>query len=167
VSRTVVGIAAREQVAVGVRLLEALKAEGEEIHLVLTAAASAALGDEAKAVRALADRTYGEHNQAARISSGSFLTRGMVVAPCDAGSLAAIAMGLATNLVYRAADVTLKERRPLVLGLVGDEPGHAERENLERAAGVPGLVTLRLGASSGGAVDRLLAALGIGEEQRR
>lgn len=157
-SRTVVGIAARERLDVGVRLLEALRDAGEETHLVMTAAAARALGDREAAVQALADRCYAERNQAARISSGSFLTRGMVVAPCDTGSLAAIAMGFATNLVYRAADVTLKESRPLVLGLVGDRLGHAEREHLERAALVPGLVTLRLD----GGVDELLAALGVG-----
>jgi 4-hydroxy-3-polyprenylbenzoate decarboxylase len=160
-SRTVVGIAARERLDIGVRLLEALHDAGEETHLVLTTTASAALGEEARAVVALADRGYGERNQAARISSGSFLTRGMVVAPCDGASLAAITMGLATNLVYRAADVTLKERRPLVLGLVGDRPNHAERENHERAARVPGLVTLRLGNSLDDSVHRLLTALGI------
>ncbi|HET7046302.1 MAG TPA: flavoprotein [Gaiellaceae bacterium] len=157
-----VGIAAREQLVYGARLLEALHRAGEETHVVLTPAASAALGDEAAAVLALADRSYAASNQAARISSGSFLTRGMVVAPCDGGSLAAIAMGLATNLVYRAADVTLKEGRPLVLGLVGAGAGRAQRESLERAARVPGLVTLRLEGSLDDGVDSLLAALGLG-----
>jgi 4-hydroxy-3-polyprenylbenzoate decarboxylase len=160
-NRTVVGMAAGERLNYGIGLLDALRRAGEETHMVLTATATRALGDDAEAVLARADRTYAERNQAARISSGSFLTRGMVVAPCDSASLAAITMGLATNLVYRAADVTLKELRPLVLGLVGDGPPHIERESLERAAHVPKLVTMRLEGPVDDAVDRLLGALGI------
>lgn len=161
-SRIVVGMAAAENLAIGSQLLKALRAEGVETHLVLTAVASAALGADAQSVLALADRTYAEGNQAARISSGSFLTRGMVVAPCDSSSLAAIAMGLAANLVYRAADVTLKEGRPLVLGLPPGDLGPAARENLERAAAIPGLTTLRLDGPVDETVRRLLAVLGIG-----
>lgn len=107
----------------------------------------------------LATREYAEENQAARISSGSFLTRGMVVVPCDARSLAAIAMGLATNLVYRAADVTLKERRPLVLGLTEQPAGAIERDVLARAEGVPGLLALPLAGPPEEAAASLLARL--------
>lgn len=154
-SRVVVGMAAERGLEYGVALLERLRAEGLESHLVLTAAAATALGEDAPRVRALAAREYAEGNQAARISSGSFLTRGMIVAPCDARALASIAMGLATNLVYRAADVTLKEGRPLVLGLPEVASSTVERDMLARAAGVPGLVVLPLAS----AVDKAAADL--------
>ena len=68
-------------------------------------------------VKALADEVYGENDQAAAVSSGSFLTRGMVIAPCSTKTLAAVASGYSHNLIGRAADVTLKERRPLVLAV--------------------------------------------------
>ena len=128
--------------AIGV--LEALRREHAEIHLVMTDTVEATLESDLDRVRGLADQVYAPFNQAARISSGSFLTRGMVVVPCDARSLAAIAMGLATNLVYRAADVTLKEQRPLVLGLPSAPASEIDRLNLDRARRVPrlGVVTL-------------------------
>jgi len=158
-NRIVVGIAGRQGLEYGSALLETLRAAGIESHLVVTAAAAAALGPDAQALRALADRDYAETNQAARISSGSFLTRGMIVAPCDAGSLASIAMGLATNLVYRAADVTLKESRPLVLGLPEAPSGAVERDMLARAAAVPGLAVLPLSGPADEAAAGLLAQL--------
>lgn len=154
-----VGIAADRGLEYAVAFLEALQREGLESHVVLTGAAAAAPGDDLARVRMLATREYAEDNQAARISSGSFLTRGMVVVPCDARSLAAIAMGLATNLVYRAADVTLKERRPLVLGLTEQLAGPIERDVLARAEGVPGLLTLQLAGRPGEAAAALLAQL--------
>ena len=68
-------------------------------------------------MKALADVSYGENDQAAAVSSGSYLTRGMVIAPCSTKTLAAVAAGFAYNLVCRAADVMLKERRRLVLAV--------------------------------------------------
>jgi 4-hydroxy-3-polyprenylbenzoate decarboxylase len=172
--RVVVGMSGREGIAYGARLLEVLGERSFERHLVASSRARDALGAHVGfgpgALRLLADRIYGDDNQAARISSGSFLTRGMVVAPCSLGSLAAIANGLATNLVHRAADVTVKEGRPLVLGLV-EEPSELDCENLERLQAVPGVFVdslPRLGEAGERAdaalergVDRLLARLGI------
>lgn len=160
-TRVVVGMAAEQGLEYGVAVLETLRTASLEAHLVVSAPAAAALGADVARVRSLATRDYAEGNQAARISSGSFLTRGMIVVPCDARSLAAITMGLATNLVYRAADVTLKESRPLVLGLPEPAQGAIERDMLARAAGVPGLVTLPLAGSPEEAAAELLAQLGV------
>lgn len=159
--RVVVALAGAEGLEYGTRLLEALARAGIEIHLVLTGAAASALGAEADAARALAAQVHAEGNQAARISSGSFLNRGMIVAPCDGGSVSAIVLGLATNLVYRAADVTLKEHRPLVLGVPAEALGRIPAEVLERAAHVPGLSIVPLGGPVEPAVGALLAQLGI------
>ena len=126
---------------------------------MLTPEAERELGAEYDRIRGLAAQVYAPSNQAARISSGSFLTRGMVVAPCDGAALAAISLGLATNLVYRAADVTLKERRPLVLGLVANGPMAIERDHLARAAEVPGLSTVPLEGPVDEAVARLVDLL--------
>ena len=152
-------MAAGEALAYGSRLVERLQEAGDEVHLVMTRAAERALGDDLERVRSLATQVYASGNQAARISSGSFLTRGMLVVPCDGAALAAITLGLATNLVYRAADVTLKEQRPLVLGLTTSDPSPIEREQLARAAEVPGLVAVALEGSPDEAVERLLAQL--------
>ena len=142
--RIVVGMASADGVSYGVRALAVLREAAAEIHLVMTEASEKGLGADLERVRSLADHVYAHENQAAPISSGSFLTRGMVVAPCDDAALAAITLGLATNLVFRAADVTLKERRPLVIGLVPSRPTAIEEEHLARAAEVPGLCVVRL-----------------------
>jgi flavin prenyltransferase len=160
-SRVVVALAAADGLAYGFRLLELLQSSRTESHLVVSRAAAAAPGFDIDAVRGLADQVYAEANQAARISSGSFLTRGMIVAPCDPGSLAAIAMGLATNLVYRAADVTLKEARPLVLGVPAAALTRVSPDMLERASSVPGLTVLPLEGPVDRAVGALLTQLGI------
>lgn len=158
----VVALAASERISCGRRVLEALRRSGAESHLVLATEAAAALGRDAEAVQALADHAYAEDNQAARISSGSFLTQGMIVAPCDGRALAAIVTGLATNLVYRAADVTLKEARPLVLGVPPPELQRVPPSILERAAAVPGLAVLALDEpDDDAAAAALLARIGI------
>ena len=150
--------------AYGIRLLETLRGGPLETHLVLTPEAEQALGDALDGVRALADHCYAHGNQAARISSGSFLTVGMIVAPCDRRSLAAISMGLATNLVYRSADVTLKEQRPLVLGLPEGATSPVDRENVERALRVPGLTIVPLSGPPEAAVGVLLDQLSAGRD---
>jgi polyprenyl P-hydroxybenzoate/phenylacrylic acid decarboxylase-like protein len=157
--RVVVGMASAEGIPYGVRALELLRDASAEIHLVMTQASEEALGIDLERVRALADSVYAHENQAAPISSGSFLTRGMVVAPCDGAGLAAITLGLATNLVFRAADVTLKERRPLVLGLAPSRPTAIEEEHLGRAAEVPGLCVVRLEGPEDAAAATLLEQL--------
>ncbi len=103
----------------GIRLLEALKALGVETHLIVSRWARATIQMETdyavRDVLDLATKVYSERDQAAAISSGSFRTEGMVVVPCSMKTLAAIRMGYADELVVRAADVTLKERRRLVI----------------------------------------------------
>src|SRR5215217_5642453 len=103
----------------GVRLLQMLHGLGIETHLVVSKWAARTLTHETphslKYVQSLASQNYGIGAQGAAISSGSFVTLGMVIAPCSMRTLAAIAHGLGDNLIHRAADVILKERRKLVL----------------------------------------------------
>lgn len=111
----------------GVRLLELLSAAGRETHLVMSRWAVRTLLHETSYTRADVERlaavVYNANDQGAAISSGSFLTAGMIVAPCSARSLAAIAHGVGEHLVHRAADVALKERRRLLLA-VREAPLH-------------------------------------------
>src|SRR5674476_1022820 len=117
--RLIVGITGATGAIFGIRLLEALKNTEVETHLVLSKWAIQTIEHEttytAKQVRALATVDHSEGNMGATISSGSFVTEGMVVAPCSMRSLAAIAHGTGDHLIHRAADVILKERRKLVL----------------------------------------------------
>lgn len=118
--RLVIGITGATGSAYGVRLLEELRAaRGWETHLVLTDAgvlnAHQELGLKRKDIERLAGRSYHPKDIGAAIASGSFLTEGMVIAPCSMKTLAAVAHAHADDLVSRAADVVLKERRRLVL----------------------------------------------------
>lgn len=117
--RLIVGISGASGVVYGVRLLELLRPTPVETHLVMTKSAEMTLAYETDmkpaAVRALADRSYAPGDVGAAISSGSFTTLGMIVAPCSIRSLSEIAAGTTTGLLTRAADVVLKERRRLVL----------------------------------------------------
>lgn len=123
--RLIVGITGATGTIFGVRLLEKLRATNVETHLVMSKWAARTLAHETtytlEQAQSLADHTYAPGNQGAAISSGSFLTRGMIVAPCSMRTLAAIATGQGDNLLHRAADVILKERRKLVL-LVRESP---------------------------------------------
>ena len=118
-TRLVVGITGATGTIFGVRLLQMLHGSGVETHLVVSKWAARTLTHETpyslKDVQNLATQSYGISAQGAAISSGSFVTLGMVIAPCSMRTLAAIAYGLGDNLIHRAADVILKERRKLVL----------------------------------------------------
>jgi 4-hydroxy-3-polyprenylbenzoate decarboxylase len=128
VKRLIVGITGASGAIYGVRILERLSDLPVETHLVATRWARVTIEHETgwtwPDVRALADVVHAEGDQAAAISSGSFRTDGMVIAPCSVKTLGAIANGFAYNLVCRAADVVLKERRRLVLA-VRETPLHA------------------------------------------
>ena len=117
--RLIVGITGATGAIFGIRLLEALRETDVETHLILSRWAVQTIEHEttytAEAVRALASVNHAAGDLGASVSSGSFVTEGMVVAPCSMRSLAAIAHGTGDHLVHRAADVVLKERRTLVL----------------------------------------------------
>ena len=117
--RLIVGISGASGAALGVRLLELLAPTAWEVHLVLTDAAAQVMaletGREVTALQGLAARVHRPDDLMSPLASGSFRADAMVVIPCSMKSLAGIAGGYADNLLLRAADVCLKERRPLVL----------------------------------------------------
>jgi len=125
--RLVIGLSGASGVAYGIRALEALRELGIESHLVMTKPAEMTIGYETKLsprqVAAKADYSYAIQDIAAPIASGSFKTAGMLVAPCSVRTMSEIATGVTTSLLTRAADVMLKERRPLVL-MVRETPLH-------------------------------------------
>lgn len=125
--RIIVGISGASGIIYGVRMLETLRKVGIETHLVMSKSAEVTLAHELPMkvadVQRLADVTYAQHDIGAAISSGSFRTLGMVVAPCSVRSMSEIATGVTSGLLTRAADVVLKERRRLVL-MVRETPLH-------------------------------------------
>jgi flavin prenyltransferase len=125
--RIVVGLSGASGVAYGIRLLEALRDLRLESHLVMTKPAEMTIAYETKLtpkqVAAKADHRYAVGDIGAPIASGSFKTAGMIVAPCSVRTMSEIATGVTTSLLTRAADVTLKERRPLIL-MVRETPLH-------------------------------------------
>ena len=141
VRRIVVGISGASGALYGVRLLERLaRREDVETHLVVSRAGEKTLHHETglllRDVREKADHSYSIEEVGAAIASGSFLTDGMVIAPCSVNTLSAIAYGMAANLLVRAADVTLKEGihrsfRDAVpgVGAIYDDTDHAAGEN--------------------------------------
>lgn len=126
-NRLVVGLSGASGVVYGVRLLEILREISVEAHLVVSKAAELTLSYETELkssdLTALAHIRYPVGDVGASISSGSFKTLGMIVAPCSVRTMSEIASGVTTSLLTRAADVTLKERRPLVL-MVRETPLH-------------------------------------------
>ena len=158
-----------------VKLLRRLRETGHETHLVATAAglisAHHELGLGRKDLDALADESYNPADVGARIASGSFVTQAMVVAPCSMKSLAAIGLGLSDNLLTRAADVTLKERRRLVL-LVRETPFNlAHLRNMTSVTEMGGVIfpplpafyhrPLNIEQMVDETVERVLALLGV------
>lgn len=125
--RLIVGITGASGAIYGVRLLRLLQAAGIETHLVISRSAKITLAQELDTsvaeVTALADVVHQVDNIGASISSGSFKTAGMVIAPCSIRTLSEIVSGVTSSLLTRAADVVLKERRRLVL-LVREAPLH-------------------------------------------
>ena len=136
--RLIVGITGASGTIYGVRLLHVCKDLGLEVHLCMSKAAELTLSYELEmksaAVRALAHKSYPPSDVGAAIASGSFRTRGMVIAPCSIRTMAEIATGTTSSALTRAADVILKEQRKLIL-LLRETPLHAGHlENLLRLA---------------------------------
>lgn len=174
--RLVVGISGASGAIYGVRLLEVLAERPEvETHLVVSQAARLIIAHETERtiaqVEALADRVYAPDDLAAPIASGSFATDGMVVVPCSMKTLSAIAHSYTADLLSRAADVTLKEGRPLVL-VVRETPLHLGHLRLMvQAAELGAVIFPPVPALYGrpqtvaelvdGTVGRVLARLGV------
>ena len=142
--RLIIGISGASGVIYGIRLLEALREAPEvETHLVLSNGGKVNIALESdwkvRDVEALADVVYSDSDAAATIASGSFRTGGMIVAPCSMKTLSAIANSYAANLLVRAADVTLKENRKLVL-VPRETPLHAGHLRLMREVALMGAV---------------------------
>jgi len=136
--RLIVAITGASGSVYGVRLLEMLQGSGVETHLVMSRWGARTLVHETsytpEQVNALASVVHPLTDQGASISSGSFVTMGMVVAPCSVRTLAAIAHGLGDNLIHRAADVILKERRKLVLAVREAPLSEIHLENMLKLA---------------------------------
>ena len=135
---TIVAITGASGVVYGIELLRVLKELGQPAHLIISEAARLTIALETDVtladVRALATVVYKNQDIGAAVASGSFRTRGMIVAPCSIKTLAAVANSFSDNLIARAADVTLKERRPLAL-MVRETPLHkGHLELMVRAA---------------------------------
>ncbi len=140
--RIVIGITGASGVIYGIRALEALRGRAET-HLIVSAAAKQTIALETAwtlpQIEAMASVVHDEHNLAASVSSGSFRTDGMLVLPCSIKSLSAIANSYNETLIPRAADVTLKERRRLVLA-VRETPLHAGHLRLMQQATESGAI---------------------------
>ncbi|NUX01327.1 UbiX family flavin prenyltransferase [Wolbachia endosymbiont of Madathamugadia hiepei] len=126
-SRIVIGISGASGSIYGVRILEVLRDADYETHLVISRAGKTTLTHEVaerlEDITSLADFYYSEEKIGEKIASGSFETLGMIIAPCSMKTMSEIASGVTSNLLTRAADVTLKERRKLVL-MVRESPLH-------------------------------------------
>ena len=126
--RIVIGISGASGAIYGLRLLERLRKQaGAEIHLILTRSGEKTLfletGKLAADARQLAHYSYSNDDIACRLASGSYPTDAMVIAPCSVHTMSAIATGISSNLLVRAADVALKERRKLIL-MIRESPFH-------------------------------------------
>jgi 4-hydroxy-3-polyprenylbenzoate decarboxylase len=160
--RIIVAITGATGAVLGVRALERLREFDVETHLVVSAWGAKTIehetGRSVKDVRALADVSHPPGDQGATISSGSFLTRGMLIAPCSAKTLAAIASGYGEGLIARAADVVLKEQRRLVL-MVRETPfSQIHLENMLRLARAGAIVMPPVAGfyTSPGSIDEMV-----------
>jgi 4-hydroxy-3-polyprenylbenzoate decarboxylase len=146
VKRVIIGISGASGPHYGVRLVEVLREHTDvEVHLILSKGARATIKYEMQRdpdeVVALAHVVHEEGNLAASIASGTYVTAGMIVAPCSVKTLSAVANSFNDNLIVRAADVCLKERRPLVL-LVRETPLHVGHIRLMEQATLAGATVL-------------------------
>ena len=141
--RLIVGITGASGVIYGIRALELLKSTEIETHLILSAAAKATIAQETdwkvSAVEALAAAKYDHRDVGAAIASGSFATMGMMIAPCSIKTLSAVANSFSADLLSRAADVCLKEGRPLLL-VVRETPFHLGHLRLMTQAAEAGAI---------------------------
>lgn len=141
--RLVIGITGASGVIYGIRMLEVLRQTPVETHLVISESAQITILQETNysldEVRALADVTYGFHDISATLASGSFAIFGMVVIPCSIKTLSAVANSYTDDLISRAADVTLKEGRTLIL-VVREAPLHPGHLRLMSEAAAAGAV---------------------------
>jgi len=175
--RVVIGITGATGAVYAVRLLERLRAAKHETHLVATPAGILnvhhELGLDRRALEALADHAYAPGDVGACIASGSFATDACIVAPCSMKTLAAVAHGLSDNLLTRAADVALKERRRTVL-MVRETPFNlAHLRNMTAVTEMGGIIFPPLPAFYhrpstieqlvGDTVERVLALIGVDE----
>jgi 4-hydroxy-3-polyprenylbenzoate decarboxylase len=137
-TRLIIGMTGATGAVYGVRLLELLQDTEVETHLVMSKWAAQTLAHETdygrEQVEALADVVYNANDQGAAIASGSFLTNGMIVAPCSMRSLGAIAHGVGDHLVHRAADVVIKEKRRLLLAVREAPLSEVHLENMLKLA---------------------------------
>jgi len=177
--RIIIGMSGASGQIYGIRLLEVLRAAPDvEVHLVMSQAARVTIAQETNydpaAVAALAHVTYRPNDIGAAIASGSFETAGMIVAPCSIKSLSAIAHSFDNDLISRAADVQLKEGRPVLL-LVRETPLHlGHLELMVRAARIGCVIFPPVPAFYGqpktiddivnGTVGRVLARMGFPNE---
>ena len=173
--RVIVGVTGATGAVYAVRLLQRLKTAGTETHLVASPAGVLNVHHELdldrRGLEALADRAYNPADVGAAIASGSFATQAMVIAPCSMRTLAAVAHGLSDNLLTRAADVVLKERRRLVL-MVRETPFNlAHLRNMTAVTEMGGVIFPPLPAfyhrpktideMVDDTVERVLALLGV------
>ena len=177
--RVVVGVTGATGAVYAVRLLERLREAGRETHLVASPAGVLnvhhELGLDRRALEALADVAYNPADVGAAIASGSFAAESMVVAPCSMKTLAAVAHGLSDNLLSRAADVALKERRRLIL-MVRETPFNlAHLRNMTAVTEMGGVIfpplpafyhrPQSIAALVDDTVERVLAMLGVAQAE--
>jgi 4-hydroxy-3-polyprenylbenzoate decarboxylase len=179
--RVILGVTGASGAIYPLRLLEKLRTSGAEIHLVLSRSGEKTLfletGKKASDLKALAHFSWPVDDISAPLASGSFRTDGMVIAPCSINTMSSIAWGITANLITRAADVTLKERRRLIL-MVRESPlhlGHLRSMTALAEMGailappIPGFYThpATIEDVVDSSVDRIIDLLGLPNEKAR